>query len=203
MNRLLILVFCISSAVVRAQTSATSVRNELDAYWNVELTDDQLKQTVLVRSQTGIPDPSSAGNVVSLQQNGSSNRATVRIPSGTQNNVELNQANDGNATDAYLSGSGNSLIFSQTGGGNGITLGVDGSNNRFLLTQDGGDRMNMSGLQKNNTRLEVSQGSGNNSLSLDNTTLFTDPLGRGIPNLRIEQSGGASIQVTQGRVISN
>ena len=91
----------------------------------------------------------------------------------------------------------------QTGGGNLISLGLTGSNNRFMLTQDGGDKAILQGLQKDNTHFELVQGSGNNTLVLDNSPLFKDPLSTGIPNLRIEQSGGASVIVQQGKLIGN
>ena len=103
----------------------------------------------------------------------------------------MNQYNGYNYTDVMLSGVNNSVLLNQTGGNNSASFGLNGVNNRFTLTQDGGDRLQMQGLQQANTRLEITQGIGNNTLTIDNTSLFQNANGAGIPNLRIEQSGGA------------
>lgn len=198
MNNFLTLLFCVFCFVTQAQTVDTS----LDAYWNINLTKEQKLNTVLLESQTAISNPAAALNTITLQQNGLSNQAILQT-SGSQNLLEVSQFNNGNLTNATLSGLNNSLIIGQTGGGNMANIDLGGTNNRFLVTQDGGDRINMLGLQKENTRLELTQGGGNNSFTLDNTTLFKDPLSQGIPNLRIEQSGGANVTIQQGKVIGN
>lgn len=202
MNRFLTLLFCLALAGAHAQTTTADI-NQLDAYWNINLTKDQKLQTVLTESQTQIASPAAGLNTVVIQQNGNNNQARLTTTSGIQNLLSVSQANDGNVTDATLSGINNSLIIGQTGGSNTTNINLGGINNRFLLTQDGNDTINMLGLQKDNTRLELSQKSGANSFTLDNSNLLVDPLSKGIPNLRIEQSGGASITVTQGHIIGN
>lgn len=199
MNSFFTLVLCTICLVTQAQTVDTG----LDAYWNINLTKEQKLNTVLLESQTTISNPAAALNTITLQQNGIANQAILQTNSGSQNLLEVSQLNNGNVANATLSGLNNSLIIGQTGGGNMANIDLGGTNNRFLVTQDGGDRINMLGLQKDNTRLELIQGSGNNSFTLDNTTLFKDPLSQGIPNLRIEQSGGANVTIQQGKVIGN
>jgi hypothetical protein len=203
MNRLLVFLFCALCIGTQAQTVTAPLGNSADAYWNVPLTASQKLQTVLVKSQTAIPDPSSAANTAVLNQQGLNNQAVVQTLGGTYNRLEVNQFNDRNTANAVLSGNNNSLIINQMGGDNSANVGLSGTNNRFMITQDGGDRVNMQGLQKDNTRLELIQGRGNNSFTLDNSTLFTDPLSKGIPNVRIEQSGGSAVTIQQGRVIGN
>ncbi|GAB3773204.1 hypothetical protein GCM10028818_14410 [Spirosoma horti] len=198
MNAFFTLLLSTVCFVTQAQTADTG----LDAYWNINLTKEQKLNTVLLESQTAISNPAAALNTITLQQNGIANQAILQT-SGSQNLLEVSQFNNGNMTNATLSGLNNSLIIGQTGGGNMANIDLSGTNNRFLVTQDGGDRVNMLGLQKENTRLELTQGSGNNSFTLDNTTLFKDPLSQGIPNLRIEQSGGANVTIQQGKVIGN
>ncbi len=199
MHRLLVFMFCAMSAGVQAQTSAQSVSNpSTEAYWNVRLTDEQKLQSRLVESQTSIPDPTPALNTVVIQQYGFDNRALLQTV-GSQNRLEATQHSNGNTADAVLVGTNNSLILNQTGSNNAINVGLTGNNNRYVLTQDGGDTANFQGLQQDNTRLELIQGSGNNSLRVDNSTLLKTPSGSGIPNLRIEQTGGASIIIQQGQ----
>lgn len=202
MKRVLTLILCLAWAGAQAQTTTADI-NQLDAYWNINLTKDQKLKTVLTESQTQIASPAPGLNTVLVQQNGNNNQARLNTASGIQNLLSVSQANDGNVIDASLSGVNNSLLIGQTGGGNTTNINLGGTNNRFLLTQDGNDTINMLGLQKDNTRLELSQKSGANSFTLDNSTRLIDPLSQGVPNLRIEQSGGASITVTQGRVIGN
>jgi len=202
-RRLLIVLFCFACVGAQAQTTTAPLSNTLDAYWNVPLSTSQKLQTVLVKSQMAIPDPLSASNTISLNQNGLDNRAVLQTMAGSQNRLDVNQFGNANNADAVLSGTNNSLILNQTGDGNRINIDLSGTNNRFMLTQNGGDTVNMQGLQKDNTRLELTQGSGNNSFTLDNSSLFVDPLSKGASNLRIEQSGGASVIIQQGRVIGN
>ena len=197
---LFILFFGLMGVGVRAQTISSPPMNTSEVYWNVPLPAEQKVQAVLVNSQTNIPDPASLSSTINLNQNGLNNHATAQTLSGSQNRLDINQFGSANAADAVLSGTNNSLILNQTGSGNVANLGLNGTNNRFLISQDGGDVVNMQGLQKDNTRLELSQGRGNNSFTLDNTSIFTDPLGKGVPNLRIEQTGGSAITIQQGRV---
>lgn len=202
MNRLLLLASCLFSTSAFAQiTSAAVSPTGTDAYWNISLTPSQKLTTVLVESQTQLQGPTSPANAIVLQQSGNSNQATLQTVSGNNNLLQARQQNDGNVLNAVLSGSGNGLIINQAGGNNQLNVDLTGSNNRFLLTQDGGDVANLQGLNQTGGRLELRQGAGNNTFNTDNSSLFTDPLSTGIPNLRIEQTGGANITVQQGRII--
>ena len=203
MSRLLTVLFFSACIGAQAQTTTAPSGNTLDAYWNIPLTSEQKLQTVLVKSQTVIPDPVSASSAINVNQMGMQNHTVLQTVAGTQNRLDVNQFGNANNADAVLSGTNNSLILNQTGDGNRINIGLAGTNNRFMLTQDGGDTVNMQGLQKDNTRLELSQGRGNNSFTLDNSSLLVDPLSKGAANLRIEQSGGSSVTIQQGRVIGN
>jgi len=202
MNRLLILASCLFSTSAFAQISSAAVSTTgTDAYWNIALTPSQKETTVLVKSLTQLQGPTSPANAIVLQQNGNNNRATLQTPSGNNNLLQATQINDGNVLNAVLSGAGNGLTIDQTGGSNQLNVDLTGTNNRFLLTQDGGDMANLQGISQTNGRLELRQGAGNNTFNTDNSSLFTDPLSTGIPNLRIEQTGGANITVQQGRLI--
>jgi hypothetical protein len=194
---------CVAGIGVRAQTGTSTATRSADAYWNIPLTTEQKLQSVLVESQTVIPDPAAGLNSLVIQQDGAGNRATLQAITGSQNRLEAVQTGNGNGADAMLSGTNNSLIINQMGGGNAVNVDLAGNGNRYMLTQDGGDTANLYGLQKDNSQLELRQGSGNNSFTIDNSSLFKDPLSTGIPNLRIEQAGGASITVQQGRAIGN
>ena len=119
------------------------------------------------------------------------NTALLSVVSGSQNRLEVNQSGNYNYTDASLGGVNNSIVLNQTGGSNSVSLGLGGTSNRLMINQDGGDRV------------EINQGSGGNSLTLDNTMLFRDANGTGIPNLRIEQSGGATATIQNGRILGN
>jgi|GEM_PF-3015855 len=203
MNRLLILASCLFGTGAFAQkiTSAAVSPMGTDAYWNIPLTDNQKLTTVLVESETLIQGPTSLANAIVLQQNGNNNRATLQTPSGNNNLLRATQQDNGNVLNAVLSGAGNGLTINQTGGSNQLSVDLTGSNNRFLLTQNGGDMANLQGISQTNGRLELRQGVGNNTFNTDNSSLFTDPLSTGIPNLRIEQTGGANITIQQGRLI--
>ena len=202
MNRLLVAAFCLFTVAANAQiTSAAVSPTGTEAYWNIALTPSQKLTTVLVESETGLQGPNSPVNAIILQQNGNNNRATLQAPSGSNNLLQATQQSDGNVLNAVLSGSGNGLTIDQTGGGNQLNLDLTGGNNRLLLTQDGGDIANLQGINQSNGRLELRQGVGNNTFNTDNSSLFTDPLSNGIPNLRIEQKNGANITIQQGRLI--
>jgi hypothetical protein len=196
MSRLLILLFWSACAAVQAQST-----NSLDAYWNLTSIPGQA-QLVLGLSTNGISDPSSQNDVITHQE-GINNTVLASVTSGSQNRLEINQFSSYNYTDVSLGGVNNSVLLNQTGGANSTSFSLGGANNRFILNQDGGDRIQMLGLQQNNTWLEVAQGSGSNTLTIDNTSLFKDAYGTGIPNLRIEQSGGATATIQNGHIFGN
>lgn len=200
MGRLLFLLCCIACTTARAQTN-TGPSNTLDAFWNLTSVPSQAQATVNL-SNAGIPDPGSINDVIS-RQDGVNNTAILSAATGSQNRLEVNQSGNYNYTDASLSGVVNSVVLNQTGGNNSVSLGLGGANNRLIVNQDGGDRVHIQGLQQNNTWLEVGQGAGSNSLTIDNTALFRDATGSGIPNLRIEQSGGAAATIQNGRILGN
>lgn len=197
MNRLLIFVVWAVGAGAWAQNPAPPVNHPSDAYWNLPLITEQQLQSVWVERQTVLLNPASALNAVVVQQNGVDNRAVLQAIAGSANRLETTQLGNGNSIDALLLGRNNNLTVTQTGEGNIINLGLIGNNNHYQLIQDGGDMANLQGLQRDNSRLELRQGLGNNSLTLDNATLSANPFGTSIPNLRIEQTGGATVTVTQ------
>lgn len=201
MKRLFTLLLSMIGGVATAQVNSTPVIN-LDAYWNLTSIPNQ-GQVSLHQGLTNPTGLSSSINEVITQQDGLNNIAQLSITAGSQNQLRLNQTNNANYADATLAGVNNSIIISQTGASNNLTFGLNGTNNRLALAQDGGDRLQMIGLQQNNTRLEVNQGAGNNSLTIDNTALFKDIGGAGIPNLRIEQTGGAAATIQNGRIFGN
>ena len=172
-----------------------------DVYWNLPTVPGPA-QAVLTLSQTTIPEPTSRQNEIRLDQQGGGSRAMLSVVNGLQNRVELVQQN-GSGAYATVSGSNNSLIVTQTGGGNQLGLGLTGHGNRLSISQDGGDRVELQGLVRDNSRLELVQKSGNNTFITDNTTLFNGPLTTGIPNLKIEQSGGATIHIQNGHAFNN
>lgn len=203
MNHFFVFIFCAVGAGAQAQTTSSPTGNRSDAYWNIPLTTEQKLQSVLSESQTVIFSQTTALNAIDVRQEGLANQATLQVIAGSQNRLEALQVSDGNNADAVLAGNNNTLIVTQTGGGNAINFTLSGNNNQYLLAQDGGDTATLQGLQKDDTRLELIQGSGSNSFTIDNSALFRDPFGSGVPGLRIEQSGGASITVQQGRVTGN
>lgn len=184
----------------RAQGSASTTTSGLDAFWNVATTPDQ-RQAILSLNQTAVPVPTASINEVILQQNGTGNQAMLSIVAGSQNRIEASQFNNNNLATTVLSGTNNSLLMTQTGGNNTLDLGLTGANNRLMVSQDGGDRAVLQGLQRDNTRLELIQGSGNNTFITDNTSLLKDPASTGVANLRIEQTGGATVRIQTGHII--
>lgn len=201
MKRLFILLVGMISRAASAQVNSVPV-NTLDAYWNLTSVPNQA-QVRLQPGLTSMAGPGSSINEVITTQNGLNNTAQLSITAGFQNQLVLSQSSNANYAEATLSGVNNSVMLNQTGGSNSLSFGLDGANNRLALTQDGGDRLQMVGLQQTNTRLEVNQGAGTNSLTIDNTTLFKDINGTGIPNLRIEQTGGATATIQNGRIFGN
>lgn len=202
MSRFIVFFVCWIACVGALAQTNTGPPNTLDAYWNLTSIPSQAQATLKLSTVT-IADPVSSLNDVTSYQLGSNNVATLSILSGSQNRIDATQLNNQNSVDAALSGVNNSLIINQTGGGNSLSVGLNGANNRFLLSQDGGDRLQLQGLQQNGARLEISQGAGNNTLTIDNTSLFKNTSGTGIPNLRIEQSGGATAIIQNGLLTGN
>jgi hypothetical protein len=201
MKRFFLFSFWIAGAVAQAQSNA-GARNTQDAFWNLTSVPSQAQATLRLGTNSA-PDPTSSLNDVTTHQDGANNTALLSVVSGAQNRLEVNQTSGYNYSDVTLSGVNNSVLLNQTGGNNSASFGLSGANNRFMLTQDGGDRLQMTGLQQSNTRLEVAQGGGNNTLTIDNSSLFRDASGAGIPNLRIEQSGGATATIQNGRLFGN
>ncbi|AKD57293.1 hypothetical protein [Spirosoma radiotolerans] len=201
MKRFFIFSFWIAGIAAQAQ-SQSGTRNTQDAFWNLTSVPSQVQATLKLGTNS-VSDPGSSLNDVTARQDGANNTALLSIVSGAQNRLEVNQTNGHNYSDVTLSGVNNSVLLNQTGGNNSTSFGLSGANNRFMLTQDGGDRLQMTGLQQSNTRLEVAQGIGNNTLTIDNTSLFRDASGVGLPNLRIEQSGGATATIQNGRLFGN
>lgn len=201
MKRLLTLLLGLIGGAATAQVNSIPVNN-LDAFWNLTSVPNQA-QVSLHQGLTNPTGLSGSGNEVITQQDGFNNSAQLAITAGSQNQLRLYQANNANYADATLSGVNNSIVVNQTGVSNNLTFELNGTNNRLALAQDGGDRLQMIGLQQNNTRLEVNQGAGNNALTIDNTTLFKDVNGTGIPTLRIEQTGGATATIQNGRIFGN
>lgn len=202
MDRLLCFIFCLLSVAAGAQTSSTPVSSTLDAYWSLTPT-PVATQAVLSLSEVVLSAPATNANVIALQQEGVGNRANLQILAGSANQLEVMQSNNGNVANALLAGMNNGITLYQAGASNQVNIELSGSNNQFLLTQDGGDVVNMQGLNQSGTRLELIQGIGNNSFSIDNSTLVKDPFSTGIPNLRIEQTGGAAVTIQSGRIIGN
>lgn len=201
MTRFFLFSFWIAATVSQAQSNTRTSSTE-DAFWNLTSVPSQAQVTLRLGT-TSAPDPGSSLNEVIARQDGTNNTALLFVVSGVQNRLEVNQANGYNYSDVTLSGVNNSVLLNQTGGNNSASFGLSGANNRFALTQDGGDHLQMSGLQQSNTRLEVAQGAGSNTLTIDNSSLFRDATGTGIPNLRIEQSGGATATIQNGRLFGN
>ena len=201
MTRFFLLSFWIAGTVAQAQSNP-GTSNTQDAFWNLTSVPSQAQATLRLGT-TSAPDPGSSQNEVIARQDGVNNTALLSIVSGSQNRLEVSQTTGYNYSDVTLSGVNNSVLLNQTGGNNSASFGLSGANNRFTLTQDGGDRLQMTGLQQSSTRLEVEQGVGSNTLTIDNTTLFRNATGTGIPNLRIEQSGGATATIQNGRLFGN
>ncbi|WP_157579253.1 hypothetical protein [Spirosoma montaniterrae] len=202
MKSLFVCFVCLLSITAHAQnqapTTTAPLSNTLDAFWNFNPTPG-VGQAVLSLSETTIPGVSSAISDIIINQSGSNNAAN--LSASPQNRLQLNQSNDGNRADALLTGSGNSLLLNQTGGGNSIGIDLTGSGNNYLISQDGGDKAQFSGINQANTRMELVQKSGANTFVTDNSTLV-NPFTSGVQNLRIEQSGGASMTVRHGALLT-
>ncbi|MCK8495774.1 hypothetical protein M0L20_28165 [Spirosoma sp. RP8] len=143
------------------------------------------------------PAVTSPANEVMLQQAGMGNQATIAVL-GQQNQVSLMQTANANAATVQLTGQANQLQLNQAGGGNRFTLGLDGSTNQLRVSQSGGDVISLLGLSGSNARIDMIQRNGNNTIMADGLTIPTTSTGMGVANLRIEQSGGATVRIQNG-----
>lgn len=167
------------------------------------------------RAQTILPDspevfwqrtagtvaaPASPASEVMLQQAGTGNQATIAVL-GQQNQVTLTQTANANAATVQLTGQGNQLQFLQAGGGNQLVIGLDGTNNQLRVSQSGNDVMSLPGLSGSNARIDLVQRNGNNTIVIDGLTAPGLPTGGGVANLKVEQSGGATVRIQNGPTI--
>lgn len=141
--------------------------------------------------------PTSSANEVMLQQAGAGNQATITVL-GQQNHTTLNQTANANTASVQLTGQGNQLQLSQSGGGNRLAVGLDGTNNQLNISQSGGDVLSLLGLTGSNARIDLIQRNGNNTILADGLTIPGTSAGMGVANLRIEQTGGATIRIQNG-----
>lgn len=119
---------------------------------------------------------------------------TSNLPVGTLNAISLNQTGAANQAGINTRGAGNQLNINQIGGGNQLNLDLTGSGNAFTLSQLGGNNvLDLKNVQANGQQLDISQRGNNNRLSSDGY-----PVATGVP-IRIEQSGGMQIQITNIR----
>lgn len=138
-------------------------------------------------------------NEIMLQQAGVGNQATVAIL-GQQNQIGLTQTASTNGATVQLTGQGNQLQLTQTGGNNRLAVGLDGSNNQLRISQGGGDVVSLLGLSGSNARIDLIQRNGNNTIIADGLTVPATSAGMGVANLKIEQSGGATVRIQNGRM---
>lgn len=119
---------------------------------------------------------------------------TSSLPASTLNAISLNQTGTVNQAVISTRGAGNQLNVNQIGGGNQLNLDLTGSGNAFTLSQLGGNNvLDLKNVQANTQQLDISQRGNNNRLSSDGY-----PVATGVP-IRIEQSGGMHIQITNIR----
>lgn len=158
-----------------------------DAYWQ------------WTAAGTGAAPALSPANEVIIQQAGSGNQALMAVLNGSQNRVQLNQTASGNTASVQLTGQANQLMLTQAGGGNVLTLGLTGSTNRLRIDQNGGDVVQLAGLTGSHAGIDLIQRGGNNTIVADGLTVPSPASsGQGVANLRIEQSGGATIRIQNG-----
>lgn len=179
--RLLILLSGIATGHTQAQTPV-AMPNPPDAFWAVTAN-------------------ASPANEATIRQAGAGNQATMAVLAGSQNRLELNQTANSNAATIRVTGQYNGVILNQSGGGNTVDIGLSGNDNRLKFTQDGGDTARLPGLTGNNTKLELIQRNGNNTFVADGPTVPGGTSGLGAANLRIEQTGGATVRIQTGRLI--
>ncbi|AUD01431.1 hypothetical protein [Spirosoma pollinicola] len=142
--------------------------------------------------------PASPANDVLLQQAGTGHQAMIAVL-GQQNQISLSQTANANAATVQLTGRGNQLQLNQAGDGNRLAVGLDGTNNQLRVSQSGGDVVSLLGLSGSNARIDLIQRNGNNTIIADGLTVPTTSAGMGVANLKIEQSGGATIRIQNGR----
>ncbi|GAB4047789.1 hypothetical protein [Spirosoma litoris] len=173
----------LSLLVVTSQAQPTMIptitNTPLDAYW-------------AGTAQT------SSDNTIGLAQTGSHNQADLSLPGGQTNRLMLNQTDSQNLVTATLLGTSNNVLLQQHGNDNQLHLVLGGNDNQISIRQDGSDTIAWIGLQQSNTRIGISQKAGANTLTVDNST--ADSFNKGIAGLYIEQSGGASAVIQQGKV---
>lgn len=146
-----------------------------------------------------VTPPASPANEVLLRQAGSGNQAMVAML-GQQNQISLTQTANANAATVRLTGQGNQLQLNQAGGNNRLAVGLDGSNNQLRVSQSGGDVVSLLGLSGSNARVDLMQRNGNNTIIADGLTVPATSAGMGVANLKIEQSGGATVRIQNGRM---
>lgn len=177
--RFLLLWLSLVTAGTQAQPNSLSTP-QLDAYWS-------------------IPTPTREANTLDLTQTGSLNQAELSLSGGQGNRLVLTQTDSQNLASATLLGSANRVQLQQQGPDNQLHLVLGGQDNQLSIRQDGGDTIFWQSLQQNHTRLDIIQKAGANTLTVD--TSLTEAFSTGIAGLRIEQSGGATALVQQGKVI--
>jgi hypothetical protein len=143
------------------------------------------------------PVISAPANEISLQQAGVGNQATVAVL-GAQNQISLTQTANANAATVQLTGQRNQLQLTQTGSGNRLALGLDGSNNQLRVSQSNSDVVSLLGLSGSNARIDLVQRNGNNTIIADGLTVPATSAGMGVANLKVEQSGGATVRIQNG-----
>ncbi len=179
--RLLILLLSVATGHTQAQTPV-AMPYPTEAFWTVSVN-------------------ASPANEVTIRQAGAGNQATMAVLAGSQNRLELNQTANSNAVTVRITGQANELILNQSGGGNTVDIGLSGNDNRLKFTQDGGDIARLPGLTGSNTKLELIQRNGNNTFVADGPAVLGGTNGPGAANLRIEQTGGATVRIQTGRLI--
>ncbi|GAB3737432.1 hypothetical protein [Spirosoma lituiforme] len=190
--RILILILCVANSTW-AQSVTTVATSSPEVFWQLT---------------TGTANaPASPANEVLLQQAGMGNQATIAIL-GQQNQIQLTQTANANAATVQVTGQGNQLQLNQNGGGNRLAVGLDGTNNQLQVSQNGGDVVSLLGLSGSNGRIDLIQRNGNNTIIADGLTVpgVATPgtsTGMGVANLKIEQSGGATIRIQNGPTIGH
>lgn len=168
------------TAGVRAQTNPAKAP---EVFWQL--------------TASSAPVGNAPANEVMLQQAGAGNQATIAVL-GAQNQIRLTQTASANAATVQLTGQANQLQLNQDGGGNRFSLGLNGSNNQLRVSQSGGDVVSLLGLSGSNARIDMIQRNGNNTIIADGLTVPAVSAGMGVANLKIEQSGGATVRIQNG-----
>ncbi len=143
-------------------------------------------------------NPGTSVSEVSIRQAGADQQATIAILAGQQNQVGLLQTGLLNHSDVQVAGQSNQLTLMQTGERNRLTVGLNGSNNQLKISQDGGDVVSLAGLTATSANMEVIQKAGQNTLIADGINIPSARSAGGVPNLKIEQTGGANARIQNG-----